>query len=804
MILKRKIGLVCLMIGLEFGMFFQVQAQNKSADVASVHFVGHVVKSGETIYSISKKYQISQSELIQANPALRLGLKSGEMVKIPVRPALDSTEPKELRFHSYKVKRKNTLRSIARLYQVTVNDILTYNPEARNGIRKRQRLRIPYSEDLQKMNAQQRIMTVVKDTTAFRTVTHKVEPQETLYSLARQYHTSVAALLKENPEAREGLKTGMVLRISAPLLHHSVGQGQPAGPYFIYLVVSGDTFWHLDQKYYTSQSELVALNPALQDGLKAGLRIRIPVRDQPKIKVVPDDGNSFIHYQVKKGETIFELSRKFNVRMTELRRINPLLAYSGLLEGETILIPRVQPQKAQQDILSSVNGNEVSSDSLAGGGNDFAVQMSVDQSDSLCIPDPNAALQTYHIALFLPLYLLANDTVNRIPVTPEEMMQDTVLMKRTGGDTDSLPTDSFRIRQPKIVYPPSAHFLEFYEGVLIALDSLEHRGMKVELSVYDSNPDQPGLDSLLNLDEMKNMDLIIGPVFPAFQSAVSDFSRLHSIPMISPLSSAGDLEKTNPYYFKVNPDKNYLVRKTADYISDQYYDKNMVVLQMGEYKHLPEARLVDLCREKFFSSDYARNSKEVLFHEYNFPKEDYNGLSRIMSSKKENVFIIPSETEGQVSVAVTNLNALAEDYPVTLVGMSNFLRYKSIQIEYFHHTNLHLLTPYYVDYQSSLVNNFIRKYRTNFSAEPSQFSFQGYDVAYYFMNALFRYGKSFMSCLAGNKVELTQGAFYFEKVNANGGYMNHGLFITHYTPDYDIKMDGIVGQPLDYQLEQTK
>jgi ABC-type branched-subunit amino acid transport system substrate-binding protein len=193
----------------------------------------------------------------------------------------------------------------------------------------------------------------------------------------------------------------------------------------------------------------------------------------------------------------------------------------------------------------------------------------------------------------------------------------------------------------------------------------------------------------------------------------------------------------------------------------------------------------------------------VLFHEYNLENEGALGLSRILRKDQDNVFIIPSATEAQVSVAVTNLNAVAENYPVTLIGLSNFQRYKSIQTEYYHHVHMNLLSPYYVDYQSPVVNRFIRKFRSNYSAEPSQYSDQGYDVAFYFMSALFNYGKDFIDCLPYHQVDLTQGEFHFEKVNRNGGYMNGGLFILRYEPDYSIRMKGVIGRPF-YQISETK
>jgi len=237
------------------------------------------------------------------------------------------------------------------------------------------------------------------------------------------------------------------------------------------------------------------------------------------------------------------------------------------------------------------------------------------------------------------------------------------------------------------------------------------------------------------------------------------------------------------------------VRETADYIAEEYFNQNLFVLEMGNYKHLPEATLVDLCREKFFASGFGDAGHEVRFHQYDFLSEGYWGLRRILSKNRQNIFIIPSDTEAQVSVAISNINSLSEDFPVTLVGMSNFQRYRSIQTEYLHHVNLKLLSPYFIDYHSVLTNSFIRDFRDNFSTEPNQFSFQGYDVAFYFMSALFHYGKGFVDCLPSHHVQLTQAEFYFDKVSRFGGYMNRGLFEVSYQKNYDTVITGVRGVP---------
>lgn len=778
---------------------FQSNAQDKRIQENGQTYLVHEIKSGETIFSLCNTYSVQKKDLLNANPDLIFGLKAGQKLKIPVdSPKQEDKQEavtQELKpvFHIYKVRRKDSMYSIAKKFEVSVEDIVKYNPIIKKeGLQKGQRLQIPDAIDLRrikKLQAQQEKVDKAPESTL---QTHKVVGDETLYSISKKYNCSIAALLAANPEAKKGLKIGMKLVIPKSEAQPAAEKKEVAyNGFFTHLVESGETFWGLERKYHVTQEELVKLNPALNNGLLAGLRIKIPVsNDLPDIKVEPVDQAAFEKHEVKHGETLYSLSNQFQVNISQIKDANPVLNYRGLLAGETILIPKKTEteEPEEQQVAKSPETAEPSKPIS------HRVKIIARPQPVNCMPDPTAAYQQYNVALLIPLYLAANDTVNRVHMTHDEMLLDSTLMSQF-DDPDDLPADTFKIRDEKIIYPRSENFVHFYEGVLLAVDSLQKAGMNVNLHVYDTNQDKAVVDSLIQLDEFRQMDLIIGPVFPNLQASVANFAYQNQIPMVSPLSSAGNFEDTNPYYFKVNPTKDFLIRQTADYIGDEYFNKNLVVLQMGEYRYLPEAKLVDLCREKFFSSGFGDSGNDVRFNEYEFKSDGYWGLRRILNKKRENVFIIPSETEAQVSVAISNINSLSGDYPVTLVGMSNFQRYQSIQPDYFHHINLHLLSPFYVDYESPFTNNFIRKFRKNFSAEPNQFSFQGYDVAYYFMSALFQYGKNFTDCLAGHQVDLNQGEYYFDKVSRDGGYMNQGLFIIHYKRDYTTTVDGYEGIP---------
>ena len=144
----------------------------------------------------------------------------------------------------------------------------------------------------------------------------------------------------------------------------------------------------------------------------------------------------------------------------------------------------------------------------------------------------------------------------------------------TYAGTDSVGTTSGLNIDSKV-----EGFVEFYEGALLAIDSLIQLGMKIELVVFDASSLQM-INGLLQLDIFRELDMIIGPVYPELQETVAAFAAKNRIPMISPLASTGNFEESNPYYFKVNPTKEYQIEQTAQFIADELSNKNLVLLQI--------------------------------------------------------------------------------------------------------------------------------------------------------------------------------------------------------------------------------
>lgn len=199
----------------------------KKEDATSVIFKKHEVQPKETLYSLSKFYGVSVEEIEKANPETKNGLSIGQELTIPLKKGWakpQASKKQEPVYHI--VQTKETKYGIAKQYGITVEELEKKNPEIVNGlpigykllIKGERPKEVVASTDTSKA-VQPKVETpvvpqqgiVVKE--LYKTTEYTVKPQETVYGISRELGISVDELLALNPEAKEGLQEGMVLKI---------------------------------------------------------------------------------------------------------------------------------------------------------------------------------------------------------------------------------------------------------------------------------------------------------------------------------------------------------------------------------------------------------------------------------------------------------------------------------------------------------------------------------------------------------------------------------------------------------------
>lgn len=230
----------------------------------------HQVKEGETVYSISKKYGVSEASIYTLNPDSRNGISSSSILIIPSEDIINAAST-QVKFKKHRVKRKETLFSIAQKYNITVDDIKKYNKHLYSeGLKKGEKLRIPIIPKIQSTTE----VTTHTNTEIGNSKTHTILAKETKYGIARKYGITIAELEALNPDVPANFPIGTVLKVPNTSVIASATIEEST--FDFYEVQPKEGFYRLKIKLGLTQEEIVALNPYAEDGLKDGMILKIP------------------------------------------------------------------------------------------------------------------------------------------------------------------------------------------------------------------------------------------------------------------------------------------------------------------------------------------------------------------------------------------------------------------------------------------------------------------------------------------------------------------------------------------------
>lgn len=278
-----------------------------STTTAFQEFVSHQVAAGETVYSISKKYNIDEKEIIQLNPDARKSIYEGLVLILPAnakakRVVVDEADQENIRFKTHKVRRKETLYSISKRYRVPQDVIKRYNKQLYSSpLRKGDKLKIPTNfSETETVITESNGGGVSPDklpTDGDPYASYIVQPKETKYGVAQRYGITIAELEAMNPGMGKGLQMGTTINV--PRKKPSSTEVIDKTEFDFYEVPQGDTMYSLLKRLEMNADALVDLNPALANGLKEGMVLKIPkakggIVINSDIDIAPSEKGDFI------------------------------------------------------------------------------------------------------------------------------------------------------------------------------------------------------------------------------------------------------------------------------------------------------------------------------------------------------------------------------------------------------------------------------------------------------------------------------------------------------------------------------
>lgn len=249
-------------------------------------YIKHTVVKGETVNIISQKYKVTPYDIYRLNPDSQNGIQLNSILLIP--PSIIASNAEKMVSKatiSHQVKPKETLFSISKLYNVSVESIENANPTLlKEGLKSGQTIIIPSTTDIVAKVSEKPTVISKKEIALY----HEIQPKETKYAIAKKYGISIEKLEKQNPEIVANFLIGYRLLISGtPSVVPVVVVDKPSvevkketsntKKYLQeYIVKPKETLYSIANQYEIEELELITLNPELKEGLKVGMILRVP------------------------------------------------------------------------------------------------------------------------------------------------------------------------------------------------------------------------------------------------------------------------------------------------------------------------------------------------------------------------------------------------------------------------------------------------------------------------------------------------------------------------------------------------
>lgn len=520
--------------------------------------------------------------------------------------------------------------------------------------------------------------------------------------------------------------------------------------YYLHTVEKGQTLFAISKFYKCDVNDIVIDNPEAIDGIKPGQILKILINKKPAELSANDTGH-FILHKVEKGQTLYSITKQYGVSQEKIKVLNPELK-EGLKVNQFIKIPSLKTKK--DSVITDQNVKPVIA-ALANSSNRNTIN-TTDAADRSSLGYKNykgEKKEGYTIAFFLPFHA---DEANAIE-----------LEKIIKGDAQFSTKTNVA--------------LQFYEGAILAIDSLKKQNLNAKIFFYDvDEKDSLSMIAILKKPELASMDLIIGPLYGSSFMPIANFAKEHEIAIVSPFTQVNKILFNNPYVSKVTPSITLHVEQMAHFVVDTFKTQNIILINNSNTKEVSffnafrNTANADLLKAGVLPSDSVKIAS------------GHSNMQSMLSASKLNIIILPSNNQSYVTEFISHLNSInREKFKIVLFGLQNWMNYDNLDFEYLNNLSLHIPANTFVDYKNASTQNFIQTYRSKYKTEPEMYVYQGFDVAYCFISLLQKEGSGFLKQLSAKKYSGISSNYQFAQFPSESGFENKFVYILKYK-DYQL------------------
>lgn len=538
----------------------------------------------------------------------------------------------------------------------------------------------------------------------------------------------------------------------------------------------------------------------------------VPVTvSKEKVKL---NGKVYLSHVVLERQTLYSISKAYGVTIEEIMAANPSIQEKGLQKNSIILIPNAsatpqqpekqdKPEKPKKDNPTTEDqdpGYRIHTVKWFENIGDIAAKYKIPKEDIMEFNGLTSEKLSRRQKLKIPNEPLDRSGNAQAAVTPAEdeatdnqvevaaaepaeedgiIEEAPVVQQDAEEEWEDMEGEDLRkdVVEVALALPfnasgrPSPMNMDFYAGVLLAIKDLEDAGIGTRLNVYDISSSSPSREQLIS------NDFVLGPVSTSDLAAILEKTG-GRVPVVSPIDQrAASLRDTY---------SNLIQAPTP--VERQYSD----IVSWVRSDMAPSEKVILITEKGTRNGSVAEDMMNILNASgLNFTTLSYSLIEgrSIQGSLVQklgpgiNRVIVATESEAFLGDILRNVGlARNKGHELVLYAPSKVRSFDTIDPMSYHDVNLHMSSSYTVDYSDPEVRKFVLAYRALYNAEPNQFSFQGYDTAYYFIGMCSKYGRRWTKRLTDTKGNLLHTDFLFTRSD-NGALTNTAIRRTVYNKD---------------------
>ena len=764
-----------------------VERSSQKTQIGGKVYYMHHVKQGQTLYSISKAYNVTVEEIEKLNPEVKNGLKAGLVLGIPVRPVKvqkeEKPQPKIVNVEPEPEPEEEP-------------EIVAEEPEPEPEPEEEPEVVVEEPEP--EPQPEEEPDTVVEEPEPEpepeeepEVVVEEPEPEPESEPEPEEEPETVV----EEPEPEPEPVVEQPQIVEAPIVQEQQSENYAFFEGSTRIVQRGEDLYDIAKEFGIDLADFKAVNPGLTDEPKEGTRIVIP-------NIVNE--NDYIVHTCDRNERVSSLLKRWKVDENSFRKKN-ISVGSHVFTNQVVLIP-IQPITdfywIGQDGTEIVEVPEVPVEPQQPTQEDIQLNFDFETGDIPdCVANPANASKRYHVALMVPLYLY---DIDNISVSKE--------------------------KSSKSKKSRSLSFLQFYEGFMMAAETMEKQGMKLDLTVIDVTENVASAERALSQIENKDLDLIVGPFFGKPFDVIEEYAKANGIAVVNPLSTRKSVIENSPNVVKAKAGDVGMILTISNLVKNHYSDANVFIVSreksadsvfLNQLEHhlnyavndevtvsgdefLQFARneserlemgshlvpTIDVEGQVYSTGDFQDGLTNKVVLSNSVKRYPYSEIAKVksqLSGVRDNVIIAYGDDNVFATQMLNSLTKSADRFPITLVCAPDWQKHEKLLVDNLLKMHAIFVSDFFVDYNDDAAKRFVLRFRQKYVAEPQQYAFEGYDVGCYFLNALMQYGSddliNCLHCYQASMLHTSYRFYYKNYLNAGGEDGKENLYWSIYQYD---------------------